>query len=136
MKTFTAQISDFVKSSEKRMIAVARQAIQETIEIAQTPIAKGGNMRVDTGFLRASGQLSLTGIPAGPIRGDDQDYDYDENITVATLAGLQLGGAAYFGWTANYAKHRELHDGFLEIALGDWQKTVDDVVKRVKSNVG
>ena len=137
---FTSDVEDIVAVSEKRMIALMRQSISDVIDNAQTPVGKGGRMRVDTGFLRASGQPSLNGMPQGPSRGERTEpnsYSYDEgnNVTVK-LGDLQIGGVFYFGWTAAYARYRELYDGFLEGALQHWGRIVafntDTIRQRIK----
>lgn len=117
--------------TEKRMTAVMRASLQDLIDNAQTPTAKGGRMRVDTGFLRASGQASLNGMPTGPERGerterhayDDGNSGLDQSIIV-TLGKLTIGATFYFGWTAAYARYRELYDGFLEGAVQHWPRIV------------
>jgi len=137
VKKFSAQVGDIVSKTEKRLIALARQSTQELVDQAQTPVAKGGKMRVDTGFLRASGQMSLNGMPTGPVRPDtDQEqYSWQQTTVITTLAKLKLGGAAFFGWTANYAKYREAYDGFLETAVQNWPAIVDKVTNQIKSRV-
>lgn len=123
---FSAQVSDIVKRCEIRMDALVKQSVQDLIDDAQTPVAKGGRMRVDTGFLRASGQLSFTGMPSGPNRPEDgaTGFQWSENISVS-LAGYKSGDTIYFGWTAEYAGVREFYDGFLAGAVQNWQKIVD-----------
>lgn len=132
MANFEAQVSDIVKRSKIKLDAVIKGSLQDLVNEAQTPVAKGGKMRVDTGFLRASGHMSLTGMPTGPSRGDDSATyaPSDQNVTL-TLAGLEIGNTAYFGWTAAYAAARESKDGFLESALQNWQKIVDANCKKV-----
>lgn len=98
---------------------------------------KGGKMRVDTGFLRASGQLSLTGMPSGPVRGDKNgSYTFDRTIAETTLNGVTAGDTVFWGWTANYAKYREAYDGFLISAVQQWQAIVNknaaDIISRIK----
>lgn len=141
--SFTAQVDDIVAATEKRMIALARESIQRTINDAQTPVAKGGRMRVDTGFLRASGQASYNGMPTGETRGattgdgDDKvsvKYPLIEGATVE-LANLTLGATFYFGWTAAYAKYREAYDGFLEAAVQKWPDTVKKVTEEIKARI-
>ncbi|RUW55657.1 hypothetical protein EOA32_00925 [Mesorhizobium sp. M1A.F.Ca.ET.072.01.1.1] len=106
------------------------------MDIAQTPVAKGGRMRVDTGFLRASGQASLNGVPTGPVRPEaGKTYSYNENSVIAALSKLRFGANFFFGWTANYAKYREAYDGFLEGALQRWQQTVNEVVAEIKARI-
>lgn len=122
---FAATVTAFVADTEKRMTALAQQSTQDLIELVQTPVAKGGKMRVDTGFLRASGQISFTGMPSGPSRGDGKTQYTGGDFSVASLAGFQLGQTIYFGWTAEYAKYREAYDGFLISGVQNWQAIVD-----------
>ena len=137
--TVVSDLEDFVTVSEKRMIALARQSIQDVIDNAQTAVAKGGRMRVDTGFLRASGQASLNGMPTGPTRGEltePNSYSYDGSTVEVSLGNLQLGATFYFGWTAAYAAIREVYDGFLDGALQHWPRIVtfntDTIRQRIK----
>lgn len=130
------QIADIVAASDKRMLALMRQSLQDVVNDAQTPTAKGGRMRVDTGFLRASGQASIGSMPTGPVRGDpDGTYLFEENSVITTLAKLELGQTFFFGWTANYARYREAYDGFLEVALQKWQKIVDRNTETIRQRV-
>lgn len=118
----SATIKKWVANTQELLDAVVKQSVQDLIEEAQTPEAKGGKMKVDTGFLRASGQISFTGMPSGPVRGEaDQKYSY----TVTELTGYQSGQPIFFGWTADYAIYREAYDGFLISAVQNWQKIVD-----------
>lgn len=109
-------------------------------DIIQGPITapgKGGKMRVDTGFLRASGRLSYDGMPTGPLRptkGESYTWSQSEQVTVK-LQSLQIGQTVYFGWTANYAKYREAYDGFLISAIQDWQRIVDSWAEKIKARV-
>lgn len=135
--SFSASVDAWVKESEERLLAVARQSVQDVIDEAQTPTGKGGKMRVDTGFLRASGRLSLNGMPSGPVRGDkDSQHDWNPTIATAEIGKLQLGMSAFFGWTAEYAIYREAYDGFLYGAIQNWQKIVDKNVAALKGRVG
>lgn len=147
MGKFTATIDEFIAKSQKRLIAVQRESTKRVINIAQLSDDKGGRMRVDTGFLRASGQLSLNGMPTGPIRpaddaiSNDPRYVRDKDFASATspialtLAGSTLNNTLYFGWTAEYAKYREWHDGFLKMAVQQWPQIVNEVVKEVRARI-
>lgn len=144
----TTTVEDFIRTSEKRMRRLAQQSIQDVINDAQLAVGKGGRMRVDTGFLRASGQASLNGMPTGPVRGDKEatKHQYDDGnkpldpsvtLTLGDGAdGFQLGATIYFGWTANYARIREAYDGFLEGAVQKWQqfvaKNTEEIRQRIK----
>lgn len=133
VENFLMQIDRFVLDSEARILAVVRQSISNVIEDAQTPVAKGGRMRVKTGFLRSSGVASLNGPPAGPGKGSpDRNYVWTGEPVNIALARLKIGDVFYFGWTAKYAKYRELYDGFLSAAAQKWQQHVDMATKQFK----
>lgn len=125
----TADIQAFVSKSEARLKDVVFNSIQDVVEAAQEPVAKGGRMRVKTGFLRASGRASTEGFPSGPnVRpsdAQDNSFEWDGQAVNAIINNMNLGDTFYFGWTANYAQYRELHDGFLETAIQNWQQFVN-----------
>lgn len=134
---YAAQVDDIVTMTEKRMLALQRESIQRTVDLMQTPVAKGGRMRVDTGFLRASGQSSLNGMPTGPTRPakDALPGAYQPNGIEATLAQMGLGATFFFGWTAAYAKYREAFDGFLEAGVQRWPQTVTEVAAEIVKRI-
>lgn len=129
---FTAAIDDWVLETEKRINAVLKQATQTVINTTQLSTSKGGRMRVDTGFLRASGQLSLNGMPSGPIRGEP-GQTYAEKSVKVTLSDLKSGSKIYFGWTAKYAKERESKDAFLALAVQKWPQIVENAANQLKA---
>lgn len=139
VKTLSAPVDDWVQATKKRMIAVRNASIEKVVNAAQLPTGKGGRMRVDTGFLRASGQMTLNGLPSGPVRGDDDaaplSYDDGSRVTpiALILARASLGTDIYFGWTANYARYRESQDGFLRLAAQRWPDFVAESIKTAKS---
>lgn len=139
VERLTAQVGKIVAKNQKRLLVLARLSTQDLIDEAQTPVAKGGKMRVDTGFLRASGQMSLNGLPSGPIRGeDDVGKDYyktDETTVVTTLGRLKLGMTVFFGWTANYAKVRNFRDGFRDAAVQNWKQNVKRNAAKIRAYV-
>lgn len=137
--SFAADVEDWVKETDQRLEAVVRASLNDVIENAQTPVARGGKMRVDTGFLRASGRANIGGWPTGPdvrpANAAPNSYTYDGDAIVAVLAKMMVGDTFFFGWTANYAQYRELYDGFLEAALQNWARIVafntDTLAKRL-----
>lgn len=129
---FFAQLDQMVTNSERRLEAIAKASFQDIVDISQRPRAKGGPMRVDTGFLRASGQASLTGMPTGPERPTDGWPAGGDDISL-TLGRFLLGSTFYFGWTANYARPREAKDGFLRLATQQWQSIVDRNIALAKA---
>lgn len=101
-KKFTAQISEFLELTERNKRYVARQAIQDVLERAQTtqPSVKQtggtfqrGKIPVDTGDLVNSQTVAGTS-------GSDA-------YTVA-IAGYEVGDSLRFAWTAQHALPMEL----------------------------
>lgn len=138
--SLVADIDKFILDTEAKMLAMMRGAIQDAVNNAQQPVKKGGRMRVDTGFLRASGRAAVGSWPNGPSvkpsAAGPNSYTYDGAGVAAVLAKMQIGDTFYFGWTANYATYRELYDGFLEGSLQHWAQYVafntDKVAQAVK----
>lgn len=129
---FETVIDKFVADTQEKMLVVVKQSISDVVEDAQTPIAKGGKMRVKTGFLRHSGTATLNALPRGQSRGDkNMTYTWDGDFINVVLAKMKIGDTFYFGWTAHYAKYREAYDGFLESALQKWQSFVDKNVREL-----
>ena len=97
MGTFTAQIKAFTDRAHEKLEAVVKQSAQEVFSIAQTPVAQGGRMPVDTGFLRNSLVAELNGAT---VSGGVDAY-------VLAVASMDLGDVVFGGWTANYARFQE-----------------------------
>lgn len=141
---FAATVEQWVKDTEQALTAVTRQSIQDVINEAQTPNFKGGRLSFDTGFLRASGQSSLTGMPSGPARGEltaPNSYPSEEIYATTAqilvdLARMEVGATFYFGWTAEYALVREAYDGFLDGALQNWQHYITENARKAKKEFG
>lgn len=132
---FSVSIEKFADKAQARTLAVAQMSIQNVIDDAQLSVAKGGRMRVDTGFLRASGTASLNGMPSGPVRGDSKIPDFyspDSQSVTLTLAQFKLGQTFWFGWTANYARAREAKDAFLRLAAQRWPEFVASNTRKAK----
>ena len=128
--TLSADIEDFVVKSNERLLSVMRGSLRDMIEDMQTPVKKGGRMRVDTGFLRASGRGSLEGFPSGvgekPADAPTGQYtgiydNFDGTALNAVLLNMELGDTFFWGWVARYAPLREIYDGFMDTALQNWQ---------------
>lgn len=96
MGTFTADLSRFADLTEDKLRRVMQASIQDVLTIAQTTVAQGGSMPVDTGFLRNSLVSELDGSEVA--RGGDS--------FVLTIAQMQIGQTSRFAWTAVYARAR------------------------------
>lgn len=134
---FLATITAFNNKTKERMKAVRDESIRRTIQQAQLPVSEGGNMPVDTGFLRASGRATTNAsIPleekptSGPVRSI-----WDENSTLLTIKSTNLDTAITFAWAANYAvfanygTSRMQGRQFAGLAAQQWPQIVAQVSK-------
>lgn len=131
-KTFSAQVDAWIAKSERLSMAVLQQATQAVINDANTPVAKGGRMRVDTGFLRNSLKSKIGSMPSGTATAGN----WSDTEVVLTLTRLQPGQVFYAGWLAGYARPREHYDGFLRMAVQKWQEQVDAAARQLKQRAG
>lgn len=131
-KTFSAQVDAWIAKSERLSMAVLQQATQAVINDANTPVAKGGRMRVDTGFLRNSLKAKIGSMPSGTATAGS----WSDTEVVLTLTRLQPGQVFYVGWLANYARPREHYDGFLRMAVQKWQERVDAAARQLRQRAG
>src|SRR5690349_10600036 len=107
MPSFAAQVDAWVRETKARQDAVLRESAQRLTELAQTPVAKGGNLPVDTGFLRASLHASLNGsVP--PLRGMPDGggpVQYDGAAVALVISNASVGDVITFSYAAAYAVH-------------------------------
>lgn len=138
MTSFSEQIAAFNRKAESRLRAAARTAVQDTVEEAQTVRGRGGRMRVRFGFLRASIAAAIGQMPSGETENPDKrTFDYSPDSIAATLLRWDpnSGESIFVGWTANYARHREAHDGFLRGAVENWDQHVDKAAKEATRRI-
>jgi len=131
---FASQVGKHIAKYPRIMTEVYRQAAQETIKEAQTPTAKGGRMRVRTGFLINSGIAELNSIPSGESEPPEgyMKAGWDPQPMVLTINKATLQDRIVFGWVANYAIFREAQDAFLRLAVQNWPQTVNRVAKETE----
>lgn len=91
-RKFIADVSAWADKTKEQMLRVAKQSIQDVVEQAQTPVAQGGDMPVDTGFLRNSLEVTTRGVT---LEGPDS--------YVLGLSALELGDPFNVAWTAEYS---------------------------------
>lgn len=144
-QSFSAQVNAWARKSERRMDAVFKESAQRVIAEAQKVRGEGGRMRVDTGFLRASGQVSLSGPPlirqgfVPPADAGPGSFAYSASPIALEIAGARLGGTIWFGYTAAYAAAREYGargqapDAFVRGAAQQWQDIVKQTTARIKA---
>lgn len=137
MATYTfAQLPSAIAKYQKRMEATFRGSAQDVARAIVLPRSKGGNMRVLTGFLRASLMASTSQMPSiNPSARPPDDVDserYPEDLSQINLviAGADLGQSVFLGFTASYARYREYEDGFVRLAAQRWSETVKDNARK------
>ena len=127
--SYVAQILEWNEKAKRNRMMVFRIAGQDLFASAQRTVSMGGNMPVDTGFLRNSVIAQLNGSTT--MTGAD--------AFVAGIAGMSEGDEVVVGWTADYARH--VHDGtkhmkgtlFLALEVQNWQRYIDSAAKYVGS---
>lgn len=95
-RKFVADVDRFAELTKDKMLRVAKQSLQDVVRKAQTPVSQGGDMPVDTGFLRNSLVAEIGGVQAG--RGADS--------YILALSSMELGDPFRVAWTAEYAVPR------------------------------
>ena len=142
-KDFNVKMDKIIANTKEKMFAVFKDSFQDVIEEASTPVASGGKMRVDTGFLRSTGSGALNALPRGESEGrkrlpgeigvlpEYSNYDFTNSLQ-SLLLQMKSDNTIYWGWSANYAKYRELYDGFLISACQNWKSYVENNTRRLK----
>lgn len=149
-KSFSAQVSEWVKEIKERQIAVRNEAAQRVIEVMQTPVGKGGNLPFDTGFLRASlmavigeAKFELTEAPHGAGA-----VPYNAGQVTLIIAKAELSDPIEAVYTAKYARRMEYgfvgKDSlgrtynqagrrFVALAAQQWPRIVAEVATEAKA---
>ena len=142
-KDFSVEIDKIIANTKEKMFAVFKDSFQDLVEEASRPEKKGGKMRVDTGFLRSTGCGALNAIPQGESEGRKRlpgeigvlseyaNYDFKSSLQ-SLLIEMKPEDKIYWGWSANYAKYRELYDGFIASACQNWKKYIEKNTRRLK----
>jgi hypothetical protein len=139
---FGTDVNAWVLETEERLNAVFRGAAQEVISEMQKPRSEGGHMRIDTGFLRASMQVTVNGgvVPASrPNPGGA--FAYNPQVASLAIAGAKIGDTITASYSANYAPMREYGtagqapDGFVRMAAAQWQVIVQHQTVRAMLTV-
>ncbi len=139
--SFTAQVDAWVREAEERMTAVFRQASQEVIETMQTPVGAGGNMPVDTGFLRSSLQVGINTEPVAAALGNPNPEGSFTYAASLAIAGAEVGDTVVASYSAKYAPAVEYGSGkrqprrFVALAAAQWPSIVNRVAERLKNSV-
>lgn len=138
MADFVATIKGFATKTEQQIRNVMRESVQDVIEEAQTPKAQGGRMPIDTGFLINSLVSGLNGAFSSPSGTEDASGSSSFASYTLTIANMDLGDIAQFGWAAHYAMIQEVGNSkivgnhYAGSAAAKWSDFVEANVARLK----
>ena len=136
MANGTAVLDAWVRKTKARQEAVLKTAAQSLFAEANLAVGKGGKMPLDTGFLRASFDASLSGMPVGPSRGEGGGNPDNAGNVAAVISNATTGDTIFAGWTAVYARRQEYERyGFARSAADNWQTHVNNAIAVAKAAV-
>lgn len=104
MGAFAAQVSEQVEAIKGGLEAVFKASVQELAEEMIKPIAAGGHMPVDTGYLRSSLMASTAAMPqiSGSKPAAGGRFGANDQVSVV-IASARPTDTIYLGFTAAYA---------------------------------
>lgn len=149
---FMSQISDFVRETQERIDAVFKLSTERVIEKMQLPVAQGGNMPVDTNFLRASGRASINApLPLDAVPPKEKTpVPYSTAAYSLIIQGAKLGDTIYFCYTAVYAArinygfegqdslgrtYNQAGRQFVGLAAQQWNSIVNEVSAELQTRI-
>lgn len=137
---FAAQISAFCSATKERQTAVFRESVERVVDAMQTPVAAGGNMPIDTGFLRASLRLTKDAPISATLANPGGSHSYGGEVSL-TLAGAEPGetlfacyGAAYAA-AVNYGRNGKPGRMFVQLAAQRWPMIVNQVCADLQTRI-
>ena len=142
MTTFSASVNAWVLKSQRRMDFVFRESVQDVIEVMQKPVGAGGNMPVDSGFMRASLDVKNGSMPTGfktKTKSEPGSYVLSDVAYTLTINKAKAGDVLYAVYLANYAWFQEYgsngRDGraFVRLAAMQWQRIVAENVRKAQA---
>ena len=141
--SFSAAVDAWTRATRARMDAVRKEAVQRTIEVMQTPVAKGGNLPVDTGYMRSSLLVSI-GDALPPLTDKPEgggSFTYNGGQAALTIARSQIEDTITAAYGAKYAPHQEYGSRgrpgrrFVALAAQQWPRIVEETIRDAKAAV-
>lgn len=125
-------IEKFIAKVQKRVDLVIKDAIQQVVLGVTVPKAQGGRMPVDTGFLRNSMVAAIGTYPVGPSTPDADPMGVPPTVSIMpTVNRWDLTDPLYIGFSANYARHQEAINGFIEAEVQRWPQVVRESIDKL-----
>lgn len=129
-KSFAADINKFAKVVAKRQRFVFTKSAAALFDTMQTPVKKGGNMPVDTGFLRASFRVTINAPSTDDPGRRVLDQKYKPPAYRAIINRAKPQDAIYGTYLAPYAIYQEYGANgnpprrFVGLAVAQWPQIV------------
>lgn len=150
--SFSSTVQDWVRETERRMIAVFRTSASMVIEQMQLTDTEGGLNRKDLGHHLASLQVGINTPPQDAIQKapDTPARPFAIGAVDATIAGAELGdtvvasyGMAYslrleYGFEGTDSLGREYSQkpyAFVRTAAQNWPQIVEQATELAKARV-
>ena len=140
-KSFSAQVASFVFATQQRLEAVVKSSTLDVINVMQETVAKGGNMPVDTGFLRSSLEVNFSGPVSLSRSGGTGSYSFSISSVEAAVSSYVAGKTIYATYGANYAGHVNYGTSgragrqFVGLAAQRWPSIVAANVRKLKYQI-
>lgn len=148
--SFSATVTAWVRQTQLRQEAVRKESVQRLVDAMQEPVAKGGHLPVDTGFLRASlraviGDQMPAMLETPKKKGGS--YQFNEGEITGVIANAKFSDVITLAYTAAYARRLEYGftgtdslgrhynqkgRGFVRRATQRWKSIVRDVCKEAR----
>jgi hypothetical protein len=128
---FSAAVSDWVTKSDRVLEAVVKDAIQSTYNDMTKPRSKGGNMPVDTGFLRNSVEASQGAMPKA-LEKRTPGLPVPVPDVIGFIIDMRVGQPLYIGFTMNYGPAMENRYSFVALAAANWQANVTSAARKAR----
>lgn len=139
MARFTAQVSEWTAKTKGALVDIFRESSARVYEQMVRPQEGGGNIPVDSGYLRASARASLHAMPRilKSKEGKEGQFYSPSGQVEPVIATAELGKKLYIGFQAVYALRANYgHKGqqghlFVEQAAVQWK----DIVKLTETEI-
>lgn len=144
-QAYRATVDQQVADTKAKMVAVHKESVQRLVEVMQTTRDKGGNLRFDTGFLRASLKAAIGTANFALVQKPDAPgakYIFDMSSISLVIVGAEISDPIEVVYTAAYARPREYGargqpgDRWVALAAQQWPQVVDGAVRDLKARGG
>jgi hypothetical protein len=115
---------------------VWQESVIRLMDEMQLPVGAGGNMPVQTGFLRSSLQVGLLPVAENSMSRPSKtgSYEWDSSFSHDVVRQSKVGETIYMGYAADYAAKAEFMHGFQRLAVQNWPAIIRETVNDLRSS--